>query len=113
MWERFTNRAKQVKRLAEKEAQRLNHNYVGTEHILLGMIKLGQGVAVDVLRKMNLDFDTIQMEIEKIVGHGGSEKLTGKPTYTPRARHPSCHRGAAGRRGCRRPAARSRLDGGD
>ena len=85
MWERFTNRAKQIKRLAEKEAQRLNHNYVGTEHILLGMIKLGQGVAVDVLRKMNLDFDTIQMEVEKIVGHGGSEKLIGKPTYTPRA----------------------------
>ncbi len=85
MWDKFTNRAKQVKRLAEKEAQRLNHNYVGTEHILLGLIRLGQGVAVDVLRKMNLDFETIRLEVEKVVGTGSSTKVIGKPTSTPRA----------------------------
>jgi len=85
MWERFTNRAKQVRRLAEKEAERLNHNYVGTEHVLLGLIKLGQGVAVDVLRKMGLDFDTIRMEVEKLVGPGDPDKVQGKPVNTPRA----------------------------
>jgi ATP-dependent Clp protease ATP-binding subunit ClpC len=85
MWDRFTNRAKQVKKLAEKEAQRLNHNYIGTEHILLGLIKLGQGVAVDVLRKLDLDFETIRMEVEKFVGAGPSTKVVGKPAHTPRA----------------------------
>ncbi len=85
MWDRFTNRAKQVKKLAEKEAQRLNHNYIGTEHILLGLIKLGQGVAVDVLRKLDLDFETIRMEVEKFVGAGPSTKVIGKPAHTPRA----------------------------
>jgi ATP-dependent Clp protease ATP-binding subunit ClpC len=85
MWERFTNRAKQVRRLGEKEAERLNHNYVGTEHVLLGLIKLGQGVAVDVLRKMGLDFDTIRMEVEKLVGPGDPDKVQGKPVNTPRA----------------------------
>jgi len=85
MWDRFTNRAKQVKKLAEKEAQRLNHNYIGTEHILLGLIKLGQGVAVDVLRKLDLDFDTIRLEVEKLVGAGPSTKVVGKPAHTPRA----------------------------
>jgi len=85
MWDRFTNRAKQVKKLAEKEAQRLNHNYIGTEHILLGLIKLGQGVAVDVLRKLDLDFDTIRLEVEKLVGAGPSTKVIGKPAHTPRA----------------------------
>ena len=68
MWDKFTNRAKQVKRLAEKEAQRLRHNYVGTEHILLGLIKLGQGVAVDVLKRLGLDFDIVRAEVEKLVG---------------------------------------------
>ena len=85
MWDKFTNRAKQVKKLAEKEAQRLNHNYVGTEHILLGLIRLGQGVAVDVLKKLNLDFDTIRMEIEKIVGTGSEKPTTTPPVTTPRA----------------------------
>jgi len=85
MWDKFTNRAKQVKRLAEKEAQRLGHNYVGTEHILLGLIKLGQGVAVDVLKRLSLDFDIVQVEVEKMVGSGAPTKNVGKPTNTPRA----------------------------
>ena len=70
MFDKFTNRAKQVIKLAKKESQRLNHNYLGTEHILLGLLKLGQGIAVNVLRNMNLSYDTIRSEIEKIVGFG-------------------------------------------
>ena len=85
MWDKFTNRAKQIKKLAEKEAQRLNHNYIGTEHVLLGLIRLGQGVAVDVLKKINLDFDTIRMEIEKIVGVGSENAAATPPVTTPRA----------------------------
>jgi ATP-dependent Clp protease ATP-binding subunit ClpC len=85
MWDKFTNRAKQVKKLAEREAQRLNHNYVGTEHILLGLIKLGQGVAVDVLKRFGLDFDIVRAEVEKLVGSGPPGKSTGKPANTPRA----------------------------
>ncbi|MDP2895337.1 MAG: ATP-dependent Clp protease ATP-binding subunit [bacterium] len=89
MWDKFTNRAKQVKKLAEKEAQRLNHNYVGTEHILLGLIKLGQGVAVDVLKRFGLDFDIVRAEVEKLVGSGPPTKNPAsggtKPVSTPRA----------------------------
>ena len=58
----FTPRAQQVLALARKEADRFNHNYVGTEHLLLGLIKLGQGVAVNVLQKMGLDLETVRME---------------------------------------------------
>jgi len=82
----FTPRAQQVLGLARKEADRFNHNYVGTEHVLLGLIKLGQGVAVNVLRKMNLDLDTVRMEVEKHVGTGTGEKVVGKIPYTPRVR---------------------------
>jgi hypothetical protein len=64
----FTPRAQQVLALARKEAERFNHNYVGTEHLLLGLIKLGQGVAVNVLQRMGLDLETVRMEVEKHVG---------------------------------------------
>ena len=60
MMNNFTPRAQQVLALARKEADRFNHNYVGTEHLLLGLIKLGQGVAVNVLQKMGLDLETVQ-----------------------------------------------------
>ena len=60
----FTPRAQQVLALARKEADRFNHNYVGTEHLLLGLIKLGQGVAVNVLQKMSLDLETVRLEVE-------------------------------------------------
>lgn len=75
MFDKFTNRAKQVIKLAKKEAQRLNHNYLGTEHVLLGLMKLGQGIAVNVLRNMNLDYDTLRAEIERIVGLAGNPSL--------------------------------------
>ena len=70
----FTPRAQQVLPLARKEADRFNHNYVGTEHLLLGLIKLGQGVAVNVLQKMGLDLETVRMEVEKQVGSGSGNE---------------------------------------
>lgn len=68
--QQFTPRAQQVLALARREAMRFKHNYIGTEHILLGLIKLGQGVAVNVLRKMNIGLDEVTAEIEKLVGKG-------------------------------------------
>ncbi len=67
MFDKFTNRAKQVIKLAKKEAQRLNHNYLGTEHVLLGLLKLGQGIAVNVLRNLNLDYESVRAEVERLV----------------------------------------------
>lgn len=82
MFDKFTNRAKQVIKLAKKEAQRLNHNYLGTEHVLLGLLKLGQGVAVNVLRNLNIDFDTVRAEVEKLVGYGPEIQVYGDPALT-------------------------------
>ena len=72
--------------LARKEADRFNHNYVGTEHLLLGLIKLGQGVAVSVLERMGLDLESVRMEVEKQVGTGPDQKVTGNIPYTPRVK---------------------------
>ena len=82
MFDKFTNRAKQVIKLAKKEAQRLNHNYLGTEHVLLGLLKLGQGIAVNVLRNMNLDYEAIRAEVERIVGFGPEIQVYGDPALT-------------------------------
>src|SRR6201996_7664211 len=82
----FTPRAQQVLALARKEADRFNHNYVGTEHLLLGLIKLGQGVAVNVLQKMGLDLETVRMEVEKHVGSHPDTKMSGNIPYTPRVK---------------------------
>ncbi|GAB4226261.1 MAG: ATP-dependent Clp protease ATP-binding subunit [Chlamydiales bacterium] len=82
MFDKFTNRAKQVIKLAKKEAQRLNHNYLGTEHVLLGLLKLGQGVAVNVLRNLNIDFETVRDEVEKLVGFGPEIQVYGDPALT-------------------------------
>src|SRR6516164_3092472 len=82
----FTPRAQQVLALARKEADRLNHNFIGTEHLLLGLIKLGQGVAVNVLQKMGLDLETVRMEVEKQVGTGPDQKVMGNIPYTPRVK---------------------------
>lgn len=82
MFDKFTNRAKQVIKLAKKEAQRLNHNYLGTEHVLLGLLKLGQGVAVNVLRSLALDFETVRNEVEKLVGYGPEIQVYGDPALT-------------------------------
>lgn len=82
MFDKFTNRAKQVIKLAKKEAQRLNHNYLGTEHVLLGLLKLGQGIAVNVLRNLSIDFETVRAEIERLVGYGPEIQVYGDPALT-------------------------------
>jgi ATP-dependent Clp protease ATP-binding subunit ClpC len=82
----FTPRAQQVLALARKEADRLNHNFLGTEHLLLGLIKLGQGVAVNVLQGMGIDLETVRLEVEKQVGTGPDQKMIGNIPYTPRVK---------------------------
>jgi len=82
----FTPRAQQVLALARKEADRFNHSYVGTEHLLLGLIKLGQGVAVNVLERMGLELEAVRMEVEKEVGSGPPQKSSGNIPYTPRVK---------------------------
>ncbi|MDJ0652163.1 MAG: ATP-dependent Clp protease ATP-binding subunit [Simkaniaceae bacterium] len=86
MFDKFTNRAKQVIKLAKKEAQRLNHNYLGTEHILLGLLKLGQGIAVNVLRNLNIDYDTVLAEVERLVGFGPEIQVYGDPALTAKVK---------------------------
>ncbi len=80
----FTPRAKHVLVLAQKEAERFNHDYVGTEHLLLGLIALGEGVAVTVLKSMNLNLDKLRIEVEKVCGVGGPTKQKGLVPFTPR-----------------------------
>ncbi|MEN8694556.1 MAG: ATP-dependent Clp protease ATP-binding subunit [Akkermansiaceae bacterium] len=82
----FTPRAQQVLALARKEADRFNHNYIGTEHVLLGLIKLGQGVAVSVLERMGLELENVRHEVEKEVGSGPEQKSFTNIPYTPRVK---------------------------
>jgi ATP-dependent Clp protease ATP-binding subunit ClpC len=82
----FTPRAQQVLVLSRKEAERFNHNYVGTEHLLLGLIKLGEGVAVNVLQKMGLDLERVRTEVEKHVGSYPETNMVGSIPYTPRVK---------------------------
>jgi hypothetical protein len=82
----LTPRAQQVLALARKEADRFHHNFVGTEHVLLGLIRLGQGTAVNVLGKMGLDLDTVRIEVEKQVGAGPDQRVIGNIPYTPRVK---------------------------
>ncbi|MEZ6141430.1 MAG: ATP-dependent Clp protease ATP-binding subunit [Zavarzinella sp.] len=88
MYERFTDRARKVMQLANQEAQRFNHEYIGTEHILLGLVKEGSGVAANVLKNLDVDLRKIRMEVEKIVqtGPGGDQLVLGKLPHTPRAK---------------------------
>lgn len=82
----FTPRAQQVLQLARKEADRFNHSYVGTEHLLLGIISLGQGVAVNVLQRMNINLEAVRIEVEKAVGVGPETKQVGNLPFTPRVK---------------------------
>ena len=72
--------------MARKEAERFNHNFVGTEHLLLGLITLGQGVGVNVLEKMGIDLEVVSKEIERQVGTGSFQKMVGNIPYTPRVK---------------------------
>ncbi len=82
----FTPRAQQVLALARLEADRFNHNVIGTEHLLLGLIMLGQGVAVNVLHKMGVDLETARAEVQKLVGTGPDKKVSGNIPYAPRVK---------------------------
>jgi formylglycine-generating enzyme required for sulfatase activity len=84
--EGFSPHAQQVLALARKEADRFSHNFVGTEHLLLGLIKLGQGVAVNVLQRMGLDLEMVRQEVEKEVRGGAEGKVSGNIPYTPRVK---------------------------
>ena len=86
MFERFTDRARKVMGLANQEAQRFNHEYIGTEHVLLGLVKEGSGVAANVLRNLDIDLKKIRLEVEKIVQSGPDTATMGKLPYTPRAK---------------------------
>ncbi len=86
MYERFTDRARKVMQLANQEAQRFNHEYIGTEHILLGLVKEGSGVAANVLKNLDIDLRKIRIEVEKIVQTGPDMVTMGKLPQTPRAK---------------------------
>ncbi len=86
MFERFTDRARKVMALANQEAQRLNHEYIGTEHILLGLVKEGSGVGANVLRNLDVDLRKVRLEVEKLVRAGPEMVTMGKLPQTPRAK---------------------------
>ncbi|MFM8572359.1 MAG: Clp protease N-terminal domain-containing protein, partial [Pirellula sp.] len=86
MFERFTDRARKVMQLANQEAQRFNHEYIGTEHILLGLVKEGSGVAANVLKNLDIDLRKIRLEVEKLVQSGPEMVTIGKLPHTPRAK---------------------------
>src|SRR5580765_1596548 len=82
----FTPRAQQVLALARREADRFNHNFVGTEHLLLGIVALGQGTAVAVLNKMGLNLETLRQQVELQVSTGPDQEMVGNIPYTPRVK---------------------------
>ncbi|MBL8856497.1 MAG: ATP-dependent Clp protease ATP-binding subunit, partial [Planctomycetaceae bacterium] len=86
MYERFTDRARKVMQLANQEAHRFNHEYIGTEHILLGLVKEGSGVAANVLRNLDIDLRRIRNEVEKLVQSGPDMVTLGRLPHTPRAK---------------------------
>lgn len=86
MYERFTDRARKVMQLANQEAQRFNHEYIGTDHILLGLVKEGSGVAANVLKNLDVDLRKIRLEVEKLVQSGPEMVTMGKLPQTPRAK---------------------------
>ncbi|MCH7527490.1 MAG: NDP-hexose 4-ketoreductase, partial [Planctomycetes bacterium] len=86
MFERFTDRARKVMALANQEAQRFNHEYIGTEHILLGLVKEGSGVGANVLKNLEVDLRKVRLEVEKLVKSGPDMVTMGKLPQTPRAK---------------------------
>jgi len=86
MFERFTDRARKVLALANQEAQRFNHEYVGTEHILLGLVKEGSGVGANVLKNLDIDLRKVRLDVEKFVKRGHEQVVMGKLPQTPRAK---------------------------
>src|SRR3569623_395158 len=85
--ERFTDRARKVMALANQEAQRFNHEYIGTEHIQLGLVKEGSGVGANVLKNLDVDLRKVRMEVEKLVKSGPDIVTMGKLPQTPLAKN--------------------------
>jgi len=85
VFERFTDRARRVVVLAQEEARLLNHSYIGTEHILLGLIHEGEGVAAKALESLNISLEAVRAQVEEIIGQGGSSP-SGHIPFTPRAK---------------------------
>ena len=85
MFERFTDRARRVVVLAQEEARLLNHNYIGTEHILLGLIHEGEGVAAKALESLGISLEAVRSQVEEIIGQGGASP-SGHIPFTPRAK---------------------------
>ena len=86
MFERFTDRARRVVVLAQEEARQLDHNYIGTEHILLGMIREGEGVAAQALAAMDISRDAVRQQVEEMIGRGKQGQTSGHIPFTPRAK---------------------------
>src|SRR5262245_54366932 len=88
MYERFTDRARKIMQLANQEAQRFKHEYIGTEHMLLGLVREGTGVAANVLKNLDVDTNKVRLEVEKIVqaGLGSGPLFTGNLPPTPRTK---------------------------
>ncbi len=84
MFEKFTDRARRVMALANQEAQRFNHEYIGTEHILLGLVKIGEGIGPNVIRNFDIDIRKVRLEVEKLVRSGPSTVTIGRLPQTPR-----------------------------
>jgi len=85
VFERFTDRARRVVVLAQEEARMLNHNYIGTEHILLGLVHEGEGIASKALLSLNVSLDAVRRQVEEVIGRGGSPP-SGHIPFTPRAK---------------------------
>ena len=86
MFERFTDRARKVMSLAQQEAQRFNHEYIGTEHVLLGLVKEGSGVGANVLKRLSIDLCKVRIEVEKLVKAGPEMVTLGEVALDPRAK---------------------------
>ena len=90
MFNRFTERAQRVILLAQEEAKRLNHDYLGTEHLLLGLVALSEGVAAVALNNLGIDLKKLRQEVEKTIGVGENILLLGEIPFTP-VKHALCH----------------------
>ena len=84
MFERFTDRARRVVVLAQEEARMLNHNYIGTEHILLGLIHEGEGVAARALESLGISLDAVRQQVQEIIGQGAGGAVRAHPVHAPR-----------------------------
>src|SRR3982751_1948865 len=91
-FDKFTERARKVLQLAQEEAQRFNHNYIGTEHLLLGLVREGEGVAAKVLANLGVDLERVRSAVEYIIGRGG-QAVVGDIGLTPRQEGDRAERG--------------------